>query len=144
MLMTVDLRSRSVLARMMSSTPLNTCVFLSESCVAAGGDSGLVQVFDLRRPGEALLSYQRSDASVLHMCAHVPLHNASPTSSLASLLVACDDGSVFTLDADGVARHDLVGPADMDRTRAVVCSSACVWTAGLDGVVRQYDQADLS
>lgn len=104
--------------------------------LATGSLNGTVVVYDTRSLGTPLTSFKRNGASVEDL-AFLP----SASSGDVGLAIATSDGLPYVANVrpEGPSvRAELIG-TDCDGVRCVrVGSEGMMWTAGDDGVVRQY------
>ncbi|CAL1716002.1 unnamed protein product [Somion occarium] len=124
------------------STSLSSIAYSpSASLLATGSSTGVINVYDTRAMDAPLATFSRNSASI------EDLVFLSAQGGSVSLVVGTDDGLPYIADVrpEGPAVHaELVGP-DCDAVRCVRVGAQAgeVWTAGDDGIVRQYEGAGI-
>lgn len=112
----------------------------SSNLLATGSVQGVVTVYDTRSLSNALVSFTRNSASIEDLKFVAPISD----SAQAGLAIATEDGLPYIAGVrpEGpFVEAELVG-TDCEAVRCVRVrgDSGDVWTAGDDGVVRQYDR----
>ncbi|KAI0703818.1 WD40-repeat-containing domain protein [Cytidiella melzeri] len=109
----------------------------SHSLLATGSVNGIVTVYDTRSLGTPLAKFKRNGASIEDLA-----FTSSPSGPDIGLAIATSDGLPYVANVrpEGPSvRAELVG-TDCDGVRCVrVGCEGHVWTAGDDGIVRQYE-----
>jgi proteasomal ATPase-associated factor 1 len=128
----VDPRTDAVipLVRFTSHSAINTVATYASNRVYLGDDSGVLRVLDTRKMSHTLLSFQRSDAAIRHICAVSPV----------LLWCANNDGEVCLWDIDRKHIASELSGSDCDQVYKLAMSptGSTVVTAGEDGTARVF------